>query len=224
MNNGEFSIKSYVLRSGRTSRAQKRALDVLSGIYCLPFEEKILDFNAVFGNGNPITIEIGFGMGGALTEIAASHPDKNYIGIEVFRAGVGRALMNIENMRLANVRVIAHDAAAVLEKMIPDDSIEGFHIFFPDPWQKKRHKKRRLVKYPFTDTLASKLKPGGYVYMVSDCEDYCSFALLEFGKTQLLRNPYAGFAPSQEWRPVTKFEKRAASRGGVIKELFFVKA
>jgi tRNA (guanine-N7-)-methyltransferase len=223
VNNGQFSIKSYVLRSGRISRAQKRALDLLSGAYCIPFVEEALDFSAVFGNGNPLTIEIGFGMGSALAEIAACHPDKNYIGIEVFRAGVGRALLNIENMRLGNVRVIEHDAVAVLEKMIPNDSIEAFHIFFPDPWQKKRHKKRRLVKRPFTDALASKLKPGGYVYMASDCEDYCNFALLEFGSTPALRNPYAGFAPRQEWRPVTKFENRAAARGGGVKELFFVK-
>jgi tRNA (guanine-N7-)-methyltransferase len=224
VNNGQFSIKSYVLRSGRTSRAQMRARDTLSGVYCIPFAEEALDFNAVFGNNAPLTIEIGFGMGSALTEIAAAHPDKNYIGIEVFRAGVGRALMDIENMRLQNVRVIEHDAVAVLEKMIPDGSIEGFHIFFPDPWQKKRHKKRRLVKYPFTDTLASKLKPGGYVYMVSDCEDYCGFALLELGKTRSLRNPYSDFAPHQEWRPVTKFEKKAAARSVGTKELFFVKA
>jgi tRNA (guanine-N7-)-methyltransferase len=201
-----------------------RARDILSGVYCIPFAEQALDFNAVFGNGNPLTIEIGFGMGGALAEIAAANPDKNYIGIEVFRAGVGRALMNIENMRLLNVRVIEHDAVAVLEKMIPDNSVEAFHIFFPDPWQKKRHKKRRLVKYPFTDTLASKLKPGAYVYMVSDCEDYCNFALLELGKTQALTNPYAGFAPPQAWRPVTKFEKKAAARGAGVKELFFVKS
>ncbi|MDR2097353.1 MAG: tRNA (guanosine(46)-N7)-methyltransferase TrmB [Spirochaetaceae bacterium] len=223
MDSGQFSIKSYVLRSGRTSRAQHRALDNLSGVYGIPFAETALDFNAVFGNSNPITIEIGFGMGGAMTEIAAANPDKNYIGIEVFQAGVGRALMAIEKLRLGNVRIIRHDAVAVLKNMIPDNSIDAFHIFFPDPWLKKRHKKRRLVQYPFTRALASKLKSGSYLYMVSDCADYCNFALLELGKTETLQNAYPGFAPRQRWRPVTKFEQKAAISGSVVKELFFVK-
>jgi tRNA (guanine-N7-)-methyltransferase len=220
---GLFQIKSYVLRGGRASRAQRRSLDTLSGAYCIPFSEEKQDFAAVFGNDNPVTVEIGFGMGGATAEIASKNTQKNYIGIEVFRAGIGRLLWEIENRGLANVRIIEHDAPAVLEKMIPDGGVEAFHIFFPDPWLKKRHRKRRLVKRPFTDLLASKLKSGGYVYMVSDCADYCDSALAELGAVETLRNAYPKFAPRQSWRPVTKFEEKALSSGRSPAELFFVR-
>ncbi|MDR3356256.1 MAG: tRNA (guanosine(46)-N7)-methyltransferase TrmB [Spirochaetaceae bacterium] len=216
-------IKSYVLRGGRITDAQTRALATLSGAWCVQFSEAPLDFAGIFGNGNPVTVEIGFGTGGATAEIAEANPEKNYIGIEVFRAGIGRLLMEIEARRLANIRIIEHDAAAVLEKMIPDGSINAFHIFFPDPWAKKRHRKRRLVRRPFTDTLASRLKPGGYVYMASDNEDYCRFAACELEATGALRDAYAEFAPRLPVRPPTKFEKRALAAASPVTELFFVK-
>ncbi|MDR0383353.1 MAG: tRNA (guanosine(46)-N7)-methyltransferase TrmB [Spirochaetaceae bacterium] len=222
-NSGGFRIKSYVLRSGRTSKAQQRSLDRLSGAYCVPFTESPIDFRAVFGNDNHVTVEIGFGMGSATAEIASENPQKNYIGIEVFRAGVGRLLWEIENRRLANVRIIEHDAIDVLEKMIPDGSLDAFHIFFPDPWLKKRHRKRRLVKRPFTDILASKLKNGGYICMVSDCADYCDSALAELSAVKTLRNACLKFAPRQRWRPITKFEEKSLSRGRAPTELLFIK-
>jgi tRNA (guanine-N7-)-methyltransferase len=220
---GRFSIKSYVLRGGRASKAQLRSLDTLAGAYCVPFAEEKIDFGHLFGNDNPVTVEIGFGMGGATAEIASKNTMRNYIGIEVFRAGIGRLLWEIEKRGLANVRIIEHDAPAVIEKMIPDDSVEAFHIFFPDPWIKKRHRKRRLVKRPFTDMLASKLKSGGYVYMVSDCADYCDSALAELSAVETLRNAYPKFAPRQSWRPLTKFEEKGLACGRPPAEIFFVK-
>jgi tRNA (guanine-N7-)-methyltransferase len=132
-------------------------------------------------------------------------------------------LWEIEKRGLVNARIIEHDAAAVLEKMVPDGSVEAFHIFFPDPWPKTRHRKRRLIKYPFTDVLAAKLKTGGYIYMVSDCEDYCDSALTEFGMAGTLRNSCARFSPRQSWRPVTKFEEKGASGGRESKEILFIK-
>ncbi|MDR2343864.1 MAG: tRNA (guanosine(46)-N7)-methyltransferase TrmB [Spirochaetaceae bacterium] len=218
-----YSIKSYVLRGGRITKAQQRALDTLSGFYGIPFDDTILDFNAVFNNGNPVTVEIGFGMGSATAEIASANPQKNYIGIEVFRTGIGRLFMEIEKRRLANIRVIEYDVTAVLKKMIPVGSIDAFHIFFPDPWPKKRQNKRRLVRLPFTNMLASRLRPGGCVYMVSDNDDYCNFALAELTATRTLHNAYIKFARRQDWRPLTKFEKKAIASGKDVKELIFVK-
>ncbi|MDR2803285.1 MAG: tRNA (guanosine(46)-N7)-methyltransferase TrmB [Treponema sp.] len=205
------------------SEAQKRSHEVLSGHYCIPFSDSPLDMSAVFSNSNPVTIEIGFGMGSATVEIASANPQKNYIGIEVFRAGVGRLLWEIEQRSLVNLRIIEHDAVSVLEKMIPDGSVEAFHIFFPDPWPKSKQKKRRLIKRPFTDLLASKLKVNGYIYMVSDCVDYCEAALPELSAVEPLRNVFQKYAVRQSWRPLTKFEKKGIERGSVINELFFIK-
>jgi tRNA (guanine-N7-)-methyltransferase len=219
-----FSIKSYVTRNGRSTKAQRYAFNSLSGKYCIPFADSPLDFYAVFNNFNPVTIEIGFGMGSATAKIAAVNPQKNYIGIEVFRAGIGRLLWEIEKQNLNNVRIIEYDAVSVFEKMLPDNSLGAVHIFFPDPWPKTRHHKRRLLKRPFTDTLASKLMNGGYVYVVSDCDDYCNFALSELSATVTLRNNYEKFAPPQSWRPVTKFEKKALSHSISVKELLFTHA
>jgi tRNA (guanine-N7-)-methyltransferase len=220
---GRFLIKSYVRRGGRASKAQRRSLDTLAGAYCIPFAEEKIDFGSIFGNDNPVTVEIGFGMGGATAEIASKNTGRNYIGIEVFRAGIGRLLWDIEKRGLANVRIVEHDAPAVIEKMILDGGVEAFHIFFPDPWPKKRHRKRRLVKRPFTDLLASKLKSGGYIYMVSDCADYCDSARLELEAVETLRNACPKFAPRQNWRPVTKFEEKALACGRRPAELLFVK-
>jgi tRNA (guanine-N7-)-methyltransferase len=219
----QFPIKSYVLRSGRITKAQRRSLDTLNSLYCIPFSDDPVDLDAVFNNSNPVTVEIGFGMGSATAEIASVNPQKNYIGIEVFRAGIGRLLMEIDKRGLANVRIIEHDVTDVLEKMIPEGSIDAFHIFFPDPWPKKRHNKRRLVRLPFTEVLASRLKDGGCLYMVSDNEDYCNFALAELEATRTLHNAYKKFAPRQDWRPITKFEKKALASANDVKELFFVK-
>jgi tRNA (guanine-N7-)-methyltransferase len=214
-------IKSYVLRGGRLTAAQKRSYDSLSGKFIIPYECKKLDFAGIFGNNNPVIVEIGFGMGRATALIAGENPDKNYIGLEIHKPGIGRLLWEIEQRPLSNIRIIEHDAAEVFQNMIPSNSLEGVHIFFPDPWPKKRHHKRRLIQRPFTDCIASKLRSQGYIYMVSDWLDYANWALLVLTNTEDMVNVYESFAPPQSWRPLTSFEKKGLDKKHEIKELFF---
>jgi tRNA (guanine-N7-)-methyltransferase len=217
-------IKSFVLRSGRMSRAQIRSYEDGKDNFLIPYSPEPADFERHFGNQRPVTLEIGFGMGFATAEIAARHPENNYLGIEVFRAGVGKLLWEIERRNLQNIRIVEHDAVEVLENMAAPESFAAVHVFFPDPWPKKRHHKRRLLKRPFTGLLASRLKSRGYLYMVTDWPDYGDFALAELGATEGLENPYnGGFAPRLDWRPVTKFEKKGLDKNHPIRELYFVK-
>ncbi|AEF85206.1 tRNA (guanine-N(7)-)-methyltransferase [Treponema primitia ZAS-2] len=218
-----YGIKSYVIRAGRMSVAQRRSYETLGPDFSVPFAEGLLDFNSVFGSHNPVTLEIGFGMGIATAEIAEENPDKNYLGVEVHKPGIGRLLWEIEKRGLTNIRIIEYDAVEVLGKMIPPSSLAAFHIFFPDPWPKKRHHKRRLITRPFTETLVEKLLPGGYVYMVTDWAEYGEWALAELSGTPGLRNPYDGFAPPQAWRPQTKFERKGLDKHHEVRELFFLK-
>jgi tRNA (guanine-N7-)-methyltransferase len=221
--NPTFGIKSYVLRSGRGTNAQRRSYDSFSGQFIIPIENDIMNFTRIFGNDNPVIAEIGFGMGLATAIIAEENPAKNYVGIEVHKPGIGRLLWEIEQRSLANIRIIEQDAALVFEKMIPPYSLEGIHLFFPDPWPKKRHHKRRLVKRPFTAALATGLKPGGYLYMVTDWEDYAAWALVELSATDGLVNSCDGFAQMQDWRPRTAFEKKGLAKNHQVRELFFYK-
>ena len=217
------TVHTFVLRAGRMTDAQKKAYETLSARWCIPFNEFPLNFIDVFDNVNPVTIEIGFGMGAATAIIAQNNPEKNYLGLEVHRPGVGRLLNEIEAKNLSNLYIIEHDAIEVLEKMIPDESVSAFHIFFPDPWPKKKHHKRRLVQRPRTEILAKKLAPGGYIYMATDWEPYAEFALEELTLTEGLKNKYDGYAPHQEWRPETKFENKGLKADRKICELFFEK-
>lgn len=217
------TIKTYVMRAGRMTAAQERAYKDLSHIYCVPYQETALNFVDVFGNTNPIVVEIGFGMGAATIQLAKDNPNINYLGIEVHRPGVGRVLSEIRAGDLKNLFIVEHDALDVLEKMIGDGSVDGFHIFFPDPWPKKKHHKRRLVRRPNTNLLEKKLRAGGYVYMCTDWDEYALEALDELKGTSGLGNKYDGFAPHQEWRPMTKFERKGIEAGRAIRELFFVK-
>ena len=217
-------VKSYALRAGRFTAAQRRSYDSLAAQFVIPFAPAPLDFGAVFGNNNPVTVEIGFGMGIATAVIAGDNPGNNYLGIEVHRPGVGRLLWEIQSRSLSNIRIIERDAVEVMERMIPPASLAALHIFFPDPWPKKRHHKRRLIKRPFTGTLARSLIPGGCLYMVTDWEDYGNQALAELGATEGLSNPYQGFAPSRSWRPKTKFEQKGLEKNHNLRELFFVRS
>ena len=214
--------KSYVLRAGRYTTAQKNAYDSLYDKFVIPFSQDNIDFIKIFQN-QKITMEIGFGMGAATAQIAFDNPDMNYIGVEVHRPGIGKLLWEIENRSLSNIRIIEYDAALVAEKMIPDESLDAVHIFFPDPWPKKRHKKRRLIQRPFTETLAKCIKHDGYLYMVTDWEDYAAQALEELTLTKGLQNAYEGFAPAQSWRPPTKFERKGIAKEHAIRELYFKK-
>ena len=216
-------IKTFVLRASRMTDAQKRDYETLSAKWCIPFEKKNLNFADIFGNSNPVVVEIGFGMGAATAIIAEQNPNVNYLGIEVHTPGVGRLLGNIRDKNLQNLFIIEHDAMEVLEFMIPDNSVSGFHVFFPDPWPKKKHHKRRLMQRPRTSLLASKLYEGGYVYMATDWEPYAEFALEELSLTSNLKNKYDGYAPHQEWRPETKFEHKGLLAERKICELFFEK-
>ena len=217
-------IKTYVLRAGRMTAAQERAYNELAPSWCIPYEKKQLNFVDIFGNTNPIIVEIGFGMGDATLELAQANPNINYLGIEVHTPGVGRVLSEIKKRGLTNLYLIEYDALEVLENMIGNNSVNGFHIFFPDPWPKKRHHKRRLIQRPRTNLMAQKLAPGGYLYFVTDIIDYAEFALEELNATEHLKNKYEDFAEPQKWRAQTKFERKGLAADRKITELLFEKA
>jgi len=217
-------IKSYVLRAGRFSDSQKRTYNALSEKFVIPFQGSPVDLSELFGNDRPVTLEIGFGMGTATAQIADENREKNYLGLEVHRPGIGRLLWEIERRSLSNVRIIEYDAAVAVEKMLAPLSLDAVHAFFPDPWPKKRHHKRRLIQRPFTDELCLTMKPGAYFYMVTDWEDYANWALEVLRATPGLVNVYDGFAPPQEWRPRTQFEQKGLDKKHRIRELFFSKA
>jgi tRNA (guanine-N7-)-methyltransferase len=216
------SIPTYVLRSGRMTDAQRRALGLLWPRYGLEYEpSRGLDLAAAFGNDNPTVAEIGFGMGKATWQIAADNPSINYLALEVHTPGVGRLLSELETHNLTNVRIISHDAVEVFERIVSPGSFAGIHIFYPDPWPKKRHQKRRLIRDGLSELLASKLSSGGYLYFVTDIEDYALWALEVLTRTKGLRNRFESFAPRQGWRPETKFEAHAQRDGRGTWELIF---
>lgn len=216
-------VKSYVLRGQRLKPSQIEALDKHFYDYALVHSMEKLDFKKVFGNGNPVVIEIGFGMGESTARIAHENPNINYLGIEVFLYGFSKLLSVIANEGLSNVRIMRFDAVQVLEDMIEDESVSGFHIFFPDPWPKKRHHKKRLVQLPFTTLLASKLKKGGYIYCVTDWEDYAKQMLSVLESTLGMSNPYDGYAPARPWRPETSFERKGLEKSYTINEVWVEK-
>ena len=216
-------VKTYVLRAGRMTAAQEKAYKQLAPAYCIPFENKRINFVDIFGNTNPIIVEIGFGMGDATWQIAKANPNINYIGIEVHTPGVGKLLSEIQKNELKNLYIIEYDAMEVLQNMFGDNSINGFHIFFPDPWPKKKHHKRRMLQRPRTDLLAKKLSAGGYLYFVTDWLEYAEFALEQLTDTPGLKNKYDGFAEPQLWRNQTKFERKGMAADRVITEIFFKK-
>lgn len=216
-------VRTFVIRAGRLTTSERKSYDELHHVWCIPYEHKTLNYTEIFNNTNPVIMEIGFGMGHATSIIAENNPDINYIGSEVHVPGVGRLLGDIKTKQLKNLYIIEHDALEILETMIPDNSLAGFHIFFPDPWPKKKHHKRRMLQRPRTDLLAKKLAPGGYLYFATDWQEYAESALEELKMTESLANKYEGYAPHQEWRPRTKFEQKGLDAGRDIYELFFVK-
>ncbi|MDR1127090.1 MAG: tRNA (guanosine(46)-N7)-methyltransferase TrmB [Treponema sp.] len=215
--------RTFVLRAGRMTDGQRKAVASLLPVYGVSLSgQDEADFEKIFGNANPVVVEIGFGMGEATAIIAENNLGINYVGIEVHTPGVGRLLMEIERRGLKNIRIIVRDAVEVFDA-VKAESLSGIHLFFPDPWPKKRHHKRRIIQKPFTDTLASRLRVGGYFYMVTDWVEYATAALAELATVTELENVYDRFAPPQIWRPKTKFEERARAEGREIRELFFVK-
>ncbi len=215
------SIRSYVLRQGRVSNAQKRAHDTLMPRYGLEYRDAPVDLDEVFGRDAPRILEIGCGMGETTTAIAAAHPGTDYIGIEVHTPGVGSLLKQIDAAGLENIRVIQHDAVAVLRNMIAPMSLDGIHIFFPDPWPKKRHHKRRLIQPPFVALAASRLRPGAYLHAATDWHEYAEQMLAVFGAEQMLANTAAAYAERPAHRPQTKFETRGLKLGHGVWDLVF---
>jgi tRNA (guanine-N7-)-methyltransferase len=207
-------IRSYVLRQGRTTPAQKRALESLFPKFGIPFSDQKLS------STRELVLEIGSGMGETTVEIAKAHPEADFIAVEVHGPGVGSLLNAIEREQLTNLRIIRHDALDVLEHMIADGTLAAIHLFFPDPWPKKRHHKRRLVQPPFAALAARKLKEGGILHAATDWPDYAEYMNEVFSKEPLLEPAAAGFAA----RPVTKFESRGQRLGHPIRELLFRRA
>lgn len=217
------SIRSFVKRSGRITEAQRRAIKLLGPKYIIPFSEELLILEELFPQNRPIILEIGFGSGQATWRIAQERPEFNYLGIEVYASGVGRLIMDLELHAIENVRILQQDAIAVLRHMIAPRSLGGIHVFYPDPWTKKRHHKRRLMQYPIVFLMAQKLMPEGYLYCVTDIEEYASFAKASLDACSLLENQYEDFAPFQPWRPETRFENLAKEAGNQHFELFYRK-
>lgn len=213
------SIRSFVLRQGRVSNAQRRACETLLPAYGIPFSENLLDLNQVFGRQAPKILEIGFGMGESTAIIAQSHPENDYLGIEVHTPGVGSLLNQIEQHGLTNLRIIQYDAVAVLQHMLPAACLDGVHIFFPDPWPKARHHKRRLIQPAFVARLCNHLKPGGYIHVATDWEEYAVQILQVLSQEQQLSNTAADYAPRPDYRPLTKFEQRGIKLGHGVWDL-----
>lgn len=219
----ERLIRSYVLRQGRVSNAQRRAHDTLLPRYGIAWNETTIDLDAAFGRAAPRILEIGCGMGETTVAIAAAHPQQDYIGIEVHTPGVGSLLKQIDELGLGNVRVIQHDAVAVLQTMIPPASLNGIHIFFPDPWPKKRQQKRRLIQPPFVALAASRLKPGAYLHTATDWQEYAEQMLAVLGAEPVLANTATAYAERPAYRPQTKFETRGLKLGHGVWDLVFRK-
>lgn len=217
------AIRSYVLRAGRMGSGQQRALAALGPRLILPWQAAPIDAGAVFGRHAPLVVEIGFGMGQATAAIAAAQPEIDFIGIEVHQPGVGALLQRIDAEQLTNLRIVQHDAVAVLEHMIAPSSLAGVHVFFPDPWHKKKHHKRRLIQPAFTTLLASRLAPGGTLHCATDWQPYAEQMLAVLAAEPLLENTCAGYAPRPAYRPLTKFEQRGLNLGHGVWDLVFTR-
>jgi len=217
------TIKSFVMRAGRTTEGQARALTELGPRFVLPFKQEALDYAATFGRSAPVVLEIGFGMGDATATIAQTLPNTDFIGVEVHEPGVGALLKRIGDQDIGNLRLIRHDAVEVLEHMIAPASLAGVHIFFPDPWHKTRHHKRRLIQAPLVAHLASRLAPGAYLHCATDWEPYAHQILQVLSEEPTLANTAEGYAPKPAYRPLTKFENRGLKLGHGVWDLVFKK-
>ena len=214
-------IRSFVLRQGRVSNAQRRYHDEMMARIGIPYAPTLLDFDQVFGRQAPRILEIGFGMGETSATIAETQPQNDYLGVEVHTPGVGSLCKLIAEKGLSNQRIIQHDAVEVLHHMIPEGSLDGVHIFFPDPWPKARHHKRRLLQAPLVALLASRLKPGGYLHCATDWENYAEQMLAVLSAEPMLGNTADGYAPRPAYRPLTKFEQRGLRLGHGVWDLVF---
>ncbi len=217
------TIKSFVRRAGRTTAAQARAFEHLGPQLLLPYRESTLEPATVFGRSAPLILEIGFGMGEATAHIASVRPQDNFLCCEVHEAGVGALLKRIAGQGQTNIRIVQHDAVEVLEHMVAPGSLAGVHIFFPDPWHKKKHNKRRLIQPPLVARLASRLAPGGYLHCATDWQPYAEQMLEVLSAEPLLTNTVPDYAPQPAYRPLTKFENRGLKLGHGVWDLVFLR-
>ncbi len=239
------TIKSFVRRAGRVTTGQTKAFAELGATYLLPYRPSTLDFVASYvdaerargldlgfcqndSQARPTILEIGFGMGEATAHIAGLSPEKNFLCCEVHEPGVGALLKRIGEQNLHNIRICAHDAVEVIDHMLPLQSLDGVHIFFPDPWHKKKHNKRRLIQAPLIAKLAARLKVGGYIHCATDWQPYAEQILEVLGAEPLLKNTalashpeLLGYAPKPHYRPLTKFENRGIKLGHGVWDLVF---
>ncbi|MGR6980688.1 tRNA (guanosine(46)-N7)-methyltransferase TrmB [Testudinibacter sp. P27/CKL/0425] len=217
-------IRSFVLRTGRLSEYQKNAMNSHWADFGLEYQAETFDFAAIYGNNSPVVLEIGFGMGTSLVEMAKNNPDRNYLGIEVHTPGVGAcvALAVQENVR--NLRVICHDAMEILRDSIADNSLGGLQLFFPDPWQKSKHHKRRIVQADFIRLIQQKLVSGGFIHMATDWQNYAEHMLETLQNSDNLVNQSASgdYIPRPDFRPLTKFEQRGQRLGHGVWDLYFI--
>jgi tRNA (guanine-N7-)-methyltransferase len=214
-------IRSFVLRQGRFSPAQQRARELLLPRFGIPFAPAPLDFDAAFGRKAPRILEIGFGMGETTAAIAEAMPEHDFLAVDVHGPGVGSLLKRIEERALANVRIVQHDAVEVVKQMIPHGALASVHVFFPDPWPKKRHHKRRLLQPAFVHELALRLQPGGYLHVATDWQDYAAATLAALAAEPLLQNTARDYAERPAYRPLTKFERRGIGLGHGVWDAIF---
>ena len=217
------TIKSYVLRAGRMGTGQMRAFELYGPQFLIPYRTEKLDVQAAFGRTAPLILEIGFGMGDATAKIAQVRPQDNFLCCEVHEPGVGALLKRCGEENIANIRIVQHDAVEVMDQMLGKNSLDGVHIFFPDPWHKSRHHKRRLIQSPFVTRLARHIKPGGYLHLATDWQPYAEQMMQVLSAEPLLSNT-AGtgqFAPKPDYRPLTKFENRGLKLGHGVWDLVF---
>nr|WP_309683737.1 tRNA (guanosine(46)-N7)-methyltransferase TrmB [Polaromonas sp.] len=220
------TIRSFVRRTGRTTVGQAKAFADVGPKYLLPYSPALMDFAATFERVAPTILEIGFGMGEATAHIAALMPEKNFLCCEVHTPGVGALLKRIDEQSLTNIRILQHDAVEVIDHMLAADSLDGVHIFFPDPWHKKKHNKRRLIQAPLIAKLAARLKPGGYLHCATDWQPYAEQILEVLSTEALLKNTAGtstddGYAPKPGYRPLTKFENRGLKLGHGVWDVVF---
>jgi len=214
-------IRSFVLRQGRVTQAQERHHQEGMPLWGIAYRPVLLDLDVVFGRAAPKILEIGFGMGESTAAIAAEHPENDYLGVEVHTPGVGGLLKEIAERRLTNVRIVQHDAVEVLRAMIPLSSLAGVQVFFPDPWPKKRHHKRRLLQPALVHLLAERLVPGGTLHCATDWEEYAQQMLAVLAAESLLANTAVDFAARPAYRPLTKFETRGLRLGHGVRDVVF---
>jgi tRNA (guanine-N(7)-)-methyltransferase len=218
-------VRSFVLRTGRLSEFQRQTMNDNWAAYGLEHQTEPFDFPTIYGNTNPIILEIGFGMGKSLVEMALQNPDKNYLGIEVHTPGVGACLAYAVEKHVKNLRIICHDATEILRDSIADNSLGGLQLFFPDPWHKAKHHKRRIVQPHFVETIYQKLQPNGFIHFATDWQNYAEQMLDVLKSAVGLHNvsPTNDYIPRPDFRPLTKFEQRGHKLGHGVWDLYFIK-